>query len=76
MIQFTDHMELKKKEDQSMNTSIILRRGNKLSMEEVKKTKCRAETEVMVIQRWPHLGIHPTYNHKTQIFLWMPTSAY
>jgi hypothetical protein len=28
-------MKLKKKEDQSVDTSILLRRGNKISMEEV-----------------------------------------
>jgi hypothetical protein len=28
-IQSTDHMKLKKKEDQSVDTSILLRRGNK-----------------------------------------------
>jgi hypothetical protein len=30
MIQFTDHMKLKKKEDQSVNASVLLRRGNKI----------------------------------------------
>ena len=29
-IQLTDHMKLKKKEDQSMDASVLLRRGNKL----------------------------------------------
>jgi hypothetical protein len=55
-------MKLKKKEDQSMDTLILLRRGNKISMEGV--TKCGAETEGMTIQRLPHLGIHP--NHQAQ----------
>jgi hypothetical protein len=32
-IQFTNHMELKKKEDQSVDTSILLSRGNKILME-------------------------------------------
>jgi hypothetical protein len=31
-IQLTDHMKLKKKEDQSVDTSILLRRGSKMSM--------------------------------------------
>jgi hypothetical protein len=35
-IQFTDHMKLKKKEDQSVDTSILLRRGNKTPMERVR----------------------------------------
>jgi hypothetical protein len=70
-IQFTDHMKLKKKEVQNVDTSILLRKGNKIPMEGVTETKCRAETEEMTIQRLPHLGIHPTYNHQTQTLLWM-----
>jgi predicted DNA binding CopG/RHH family protein len=58
-IQFTKHMKLKKKEDQSVDTSILVRRGNKIPMEEVTETKFRAETEGMPIQRLSHLGIHP-----------------
>jgi hypothetical protein len=34
---------------------ILLRRGNKIPMEGVKKTKCRAETEEITIQRLPQL---------------------
>jgi hypothetical protein len=68
-------MKLKKKEDQSVNTSICLRRGNKIPMEGVTETKCGAETEGMTIQRLPHLGIHPINNHQTQTLLWMPTRA-
>jgi hypothetical protein len=68
-------MKLKKK-DQSVDTSILLRRGNKIPMEGVTETKCGAETEGMTIQRLPHMGIHPTYNHQTQTLMWMPTSAY
>jgi hypothetical protein len=34
-IQFTNHMKLKKEEDQSVDTSILLRRGNKIPKEEV-----------------------------------------
>ena len=30
MIQLTDHMKLKKKEDQSVDASVLLRRGNKI----------------------------------------------
>jgi hypothetical protein len=29
-IQFTDHMKLKRKEDQNVDVSVLLRRGNKL----------------------------------------------
>ena len=68
-------MKLKKKEDKSVDTLILLRRGNKIPMEGVKETKCGTETEGMTIQRLPYLGIHPIYNHQTQILLLMPTSA-
>jgi hypothetical protein len=56
-------MKLKKKEDQSMDTLILLRRGNKIPLEGVTETKFGAETEGMTIQRLPHLGIHPINNH-------------
>jgi hypothetical protein len=38
-------MKLMKKEDQSLDTSFLLRMGNKIPMEGVTETKCRAETE-------------------------------
>ena len=62
-------MKLKKKEDQIVDTLILLRRGNKIPMEGVIDTKCEAETEGMTIQRLPHLGIYPIYNHQTQTLL-------
>jgi hypothetical protein len=68
-------MKLKKKEDQSVDTLILLRKGNKIPMEGVTETKYGVETEEMTIQRLPHLGIHPINNHQTQTLLWMPTSA-
>jgi hypothetical protein len=72
---FCFYMKLKKKEDQRVDTSILLRGGNKIPMEGVTETKFRAETEGMAIQRLPHLGIHPINNHQTQILLQMATSA-
>ena len=72
-IQFAKHLKLKKKEDQSVDPSILLRRANKIPVEGV--TKCGAETEGMTIQILPHLWIHSIYIHQTQILLWMPTSA-
>jgi hypothetical protein len=62
-------MKIKKKECQSVNTFILLRRGKKISMEGVTETKFRAETERMTIQRLPHLGIHPINNHQNQALL-------
>jgi hypothetical protein len=38
-------MKLKKKEDQSVDTSVLLRRGIKISMGEDSETKCGTETE-------------------------------
>ena len=57
-------MKLKKKEDQNVGTSVFLRRVNKLLIGGNMETKCGAETEGKAIQRLPHLGIHPVYNHK------------
>jgi hypothetical protein len=66
-------MKLKKKEDQSFDTSFLLRMRNKILMEGVTETKFRAETEGRTIQRLPHLEIHPINNHQTQTLLHMPT---
>jgi hypothetical protein len=74
-IQFPDHLKLKKKENQSVNTLVLLRRGNKIHMGEITETKCLVETEGMTIQRLFHLVIHPLYNHQTRKVLWMPASA-
>jgi hypothetical protein len=49
-IKLTDHMNLKKKEDQSVNTLILLRRGNKIPTGGYTETKCGAETEGKAIQ--------------------------
>jgi hypothetical protein len=73
-IHFLKHMKLKK-EDQSVNTSVLLRRVNKIPMDRVTETKYEVETERMTIQRLTHLGIHPIDNHQNQTLLWMPTRA-
>ena len=70
-IQFAKHMKLKK-EDQSMDTSPLLRMGNKIPMGGVTKTKFGAETKEWTIQRLPHQGIHPIISHQTQTLLHMP----
>jgi hypothetical protein len=62
-------MKLKKKEDQSVDTSILLRRGHKIPMEGVTETKFGAEIEGMTIHRLLHLGIHPINNHPNQTLL-------
>ena len=68
-------MKLKKKKDQSVATSLLLRIGNKIPMEGVTETKCGAETEGWTNQRLSHLGIHPIDNHQTQTLLQMPTTV-
>jgi hypothetical protein len=68
-------MKLKNKEDQSVDTSVLLRRGNKIPMGGDTETKCGAEAERKAMQRLSHLGIQPIYSYQTQTILWMPTSA-
>jgi hypothetical protein len=72
-IHFAKHMKIKGKANQNVDTSILLRRGNKIPTEGVTETKFRAETEGMTIQKLPHLGIHPINNHQIQTLLQMPT---
>jgi hypothetical protein len=63
-IQFVKHMKLKKKDDQSVDMSPLLRIGNKTSLEGVTETKFGAEMKGWIIQRLPHLGIHPLISHQ------------
>jgi hypothetical protein len=49
-----------------VDTSILLRRRNKIPVEGISERKYGAETEEMTIQRLSHLGNHPIYNHQTQ----------
>jgi hypothetical protein len=67
-------MKLKKKEDQNVDTSVLLRR-NKIPMGRDTETKSGAETEGKAIQRLPYLGAHSIYSHQTQTLLLMPRSA-
>ena len=75
-IQYAKHMKLKKKEEQRVDTSFLLRRVKKISMEGVTEAKFGAETEGRTIQRLPHPGTHPIYNHQTQTLLHMPERFY
>ena len=54
------------KEKQSMDTLVLLRRGNKIPTEGDTKTNYGAESEEMTIHRLPHLVIHPIYSLKKQ----------
>jgi hypothetical protein len=67
--QFIDHMKIKRKEYQSVDDSVLLRRGNKILTEGNTETKCGTEHEEKTIQRLPHLGIHPIYRHQIQTLL-------
>jgi hypothetical protein len=57
-IQFANLMKLKK-EDQSVDTSFLLRMGNKIPMEGVTETKFGAEMGGRTIQRLPPRGSVP-----------------
>ena len=71
-MQFTGYMKLKKNEDQSVDTSFLLRMGNKIPMEVVTETKFGAEPEGVTIRRLPHLGILPIISYQMQTPLHMP----
>jgi hypothetical protein len=58
-------MKLKMKENQSVDATVLLRRGNKILNGGNTETKCGAETEGKAIQILPHLGIHPVHIHPT-----------
>jgi hypothetical protein len=47
----------------------------RIAMEGVTETMCEAETDRIITQRLPYLGINPINNHQTQTLLWMPTRA-
>jgi hypothetical protein len=49
--------KLKKREDQSVDTLLLLRMGNRIPMEGVTETNFRAETEGKTIQRLHHSGL-------------------
>ena len=72
-IQFTDHIKLKG-EDQSVDVSVLLRRGTKILTEENIETNCKAETEGKAIQRLPHLCMHSIYIRQARTLLLMPGS--
>jgi len=57
----TDHLKLKKKDEQSVNASVLLEGETKVVTGENMETKFGAETEGKAIQRLPHLGIQPIY---------------
>jgi hypothetical protein len=56
--------KIKKKEDQRVHTSFLLRIENRIPREGVTEKKFGAETKRWTIQRLPHLGIHPIISHQ------------
>jgi hypothetical protein len=56
------------------NTPLLLvgLEAGTISLEGVIETKFGAFTEGMIIQRLPHLGIHPINNPQSQILLQIP----
>jgi hypothetical protein len=68
-------MKLKKKEGESVGTSVLLRRGNKILTRANMEIKCGPEPEGKAIQTLPNLGIYPIYSHQSHTLLWMPRSA-
>jgi hypothetical protein len=68
-------MKLKKKEDQILGASGLLRKGIRILTGANMETKCREETEGKAIQRLSHLGIHSRYSHQTPTLFWMLRNA-
>ena len=70
-IQFTDHVKCKKREDQSVDASVFLRRGNKIFIYYM-EIKCGSEGKA--IRDCPNWGSIP-YSHQTWTLLCILGSA-
>jgi hypothetical protein len=57
--QFVKHKKIKKRGDQWVDTSFLLRIGNKIPMKGVTETKFGAKMKGWTIQRLPHPGSIP-----------------
>jgi hypothetical protein len=68
-------MKLKKKEDQSVDASVIFRRGNKILTRGKVGKKCGTETEGKAIQRLPYMGLYHIYSCQNHTLLILPGSA-
>jgi len=68
-------MKLKNTEDQNVDASVLLRRGNKIFMGGNTGTMNEAETEGKAIQSLPQLGIYPICGQQTQPLLLMPRNV-
>ena len=70
-IQLAKHKKIKKREDQWVDTSFLLRIGNKIHMERATETKFGAKMKGWTIQRLPHPEVHPIISHQMQTLLHM-----
>ena len=68
-------MKLEMKEDQSVDTSLVLIMGTKYPWKELQR-HFGGEKKERTIQRLLHLGIHPIDNHQTQTILHMPAKFF
>ena len=59
-------MKFRKKENQSVDTLVLLRRENKILKGGNTETKCGEETEGKATQRLPHLGSTPYTDTKSR----------
>jgi hypothetical protein len=65
-------MKFKKNENQSVDTSPLLRIGKETPMEGVTEAKFGAEIKGWTIQRLTHPGIHPIISHPMKTLLHTP----
>jgi hypothetical protein len=59
-------MKLKKKENQSVDTSVLFSSANKIPMVGDTETNCGAESEGKDSQRLPQMWNHSVYSYQTQ----------
>jgi hypothetical protein len=65
-------MKINNREDQPVDTSFLLRIGNKIPMKGVTETIFEVKMKGWTIQILPHPGIHPIISHQTQTLLHKP----
>jgi hypothetical protein len=68
-------MKLKKKENQTVDTSVLLRRGNKILIKVNMETKCGTEIKGTAIQRLPQPGDPSHIQSPNPDLFQMPRSA-
>jgi hypothetical protein len=71
-LQNTRKSKRKKTKEDHMDTSFLLRIGNKIPMEGVIDTKFGAKRKGWTMERLPHPRVHPIISHQMQTLLHMP----